>query len=62
MNELALFAGSGGGILGGHAQLALERTKAAIGYFGDARIENTLPPDALVVPCEYIQAMNWSEC
>ncbi|MGB3128028.1 MAG: hypothetical protein WBB95_29795 [Pseudomonas sp.] len=45
-----------------HAELALERAKAAIGYFGDARIENTVPPDVLVVPCEYIQAMNWSEC
>jgi len=45
-----------------HAQLALERAKAAIGYFGDARIENTVPPDRLTVPCEYIQAMNWSEC
>ncbi|MBI6600602.1 MULTISPECIES: hypothetical protein [Pseudomonas] len=45
-----------------HAELALERAKAAIGYFGDARIENTVPSDVLVVPCEYIQAMNWSEC
>ncbi|SDS33197.1 hypothetical protein [Pseudomonas sp. bs2935] len=45
-----------------HAELALERAKAAIGYFGDARIENTVPPDVLVVPCEYIKDMNWSEC
>lgn len=45
-----------------HAQLSLERAKAAIVYFGDARIESTVPPDVLVVPCEYIQAMNWSEC
>ncbi|WP_455884704.1 hypothetical protein [Pseudomonas spelaei] len=45
-----------------HAELALERAKAAIGYFGDARIENTVPPDVLVVRCEYIQAMNWSDC
>ncbi|RYG57952.1 MAG: hypothetical protein EON56_01165 [Alphaproteobacteria bacterium] len=45
-----------------HAQLSLERAKAAIGYFGDARIENAVPPDTLVIPCEYIQDMNWSEC
>jgi len=45
-----------------HAQLSLERAKAAIGYFGDIRVENSIPADRLVVPCEYIQEMNWSEC
>lgn len=45
-----------------HAQLSLERAQAAIAYFGDAKTESTLPTDSLVIPCEYIQAMNWSEC
>ncbi|MEO8640909.1 hypothetical protein [Pseudomonas sp.] len=45
-----------------HAQLSLERAQAAIAYFGDTKTESTLPPDRLVVPCEYIQAMNWSDC
>lgn len=44
-----------------HAQLSLERAKAAIGYFGDAKVESAVPPDTLVIPCEYVQAMNWSE-
>ena len=45
-----------------HAQLALERAQAAIAYFGDTRTASAVPPDRLMVPCEYIQAMNWSEC
>jgi hypothetical protein len=45
-----------------HAQLSLERAQAAIAYFGDAKTESTVPTDSLVIPCEYIQAMNWSEC
>lgn len=45
-----------------HAQLSLERAQAAIAYFGDTKTESTVPPDHLMVPCEYIQAMNWSEC
>lgn len=45
-----------------HAQLSLERAKAAIAYFGDTRAESTVPDDSLVIPCEYIQEMNWSEC
>ncbi|MFU2330292.1 hypothetical protein [Pseudomonas fluorescens] len=45
-----------------HAQLSLERAQAAIAYFGDAKTESTVPTDRLVIPCEYIQAMNWSEC
>lgn len=44
-----------------HAQLSLERAKAAIGYFGDSRIENTVSKDRIVIPCEYIESMNWSE-
>ena len=44
-----------------HAQLSLERAQAAIAYFGDNKTESTVPPDSLVVPCEYIQAMNWSD-
>lgn len=45
-----------------HAQLSLERAQAAIAYFGDCKIESTVPQDSLMVPCEYIQSMNWSEC
>lgn len=45
-----------------HAQLSLERAQAAIAYFGDNRAESAVPPDRLVIPCEYVQAMNWSEC
>jgi len=45
-----------------HAELTLERAKAAIAYFGDTKTESTVPTDRLVIPCEYIQSMNWSEC
>lgn len=45
-----------------HAQLSLERAKAAIAYFGDGKTESTVPADSLMIHCEYIQAMNWSEC
>ncbi|WP_434695140.1 hypothetical protein J3P89_18000 [Pseudomonas sp. Z1-14] len=45
-----------------HAQLSLERAQAAIAYFGKTRTDSAVPPDNLIVPCEYIQAMNWSEC
>lgn len=45
-----------------HAELTLERAKAAIAYFGDAKTKSPVPTDRLVIPCEYIQAMNWSEC
>lgn len=44
-----------------HAQLSLERAKAAIEYFGDKTIENEVPPDKLLIPCQYVQDMNWSE-
>ncbi|NWF10138.1 hypothetical protein HX810_20910 [Pseudomonas salomonii] len=45
-----------------HAHLSIERAQAAIAYFGDAKTESTVPTDRLIIPCEYIQAMNWSEC
>ncbi|KPW32829.1 hypothetical protein ALP45_00150 [Pseudomonas coronafaciens pv. atropurpurea] len=45
-----------------HAQLSLERAKAAIAYFGDVKTESTVPADSLMVACEYIQGMNWSDC
>ncbi|WP_207285172.1 hypothetical protein [Pseudomonas sp. FW300-N2A2] len=46
-----------------HAQLSLERAKAAIGYFGDKTVQATVPAEnSLIIPCEYVQAMNWSEC
>lgn len=46
-----------------HAQLALERAKAAIGYFGDSTVTaNTCPDtDRLIIPCDYIQQMNWAD-
>lgn len=46
-----------------HAELSLERAKAAIAYFGDTRGESIVPKDdKLVIPCQYVQEMNWSEC
>lgn len=45
-----------------HAELALERAKAAIGYFGNRQVPVTDTPDEVVIPCEYIQELNWSEC
>lgn len=44
-----------------HAQLSLERAKAVIGYFGDRRIESSIPDSDVVIPNEYIQSMNWEE-
>ncbi|MCO5364774.1 hypothetical protein [Pseudomonas alliivorans] len=44
-----------------HAQLSLERAQAAIRYFGDTMPEGTTPPDSVVIPCDYIQDMNWTE-
>lgn len=45
-----------------HAQLSLERAKAAIAYFGDTRGESIVPKsDKLVIPCQYVEEMNWSE-
>jgi hypothetical protein len=46
-----------------HSQLSLERAKAALAYFGDTRGESIVPKaDKLVIPCQYVQDMNWSEC
>ncbi|KPW33722.1 Uncharacterized protein ALO87_01504, partial [Pseudomonas syringae pv. apii] len=44
-----------------HAQLALERAKAAIGYFGDRRVSSDVTPEVTVIPSQYIQELNWSE-
>jgi hypothetical protein len=44
-----------------HAKIAMERAKAAIGYFGDAETKSTVPDGMVTIPCEYIQSMNWSE-
>jgi len=44
-----------------HAELALERAKAAIGYFGNLRVPVTETPEEAVIPSEYIQGLNWSE-
>lgn len=46
-----------------HAELSLERAKAALAYFGDTKTISTVPTETtLIIPCEYVQTMNWSEC
>lgn len=45
-----------------HAQLSMERAKAAIGYFGDRRVESAIPDGDVTISSEYIQSMNWGEC
>ncbi|MCU1752197.1 hypothetical protein [Pseudomonas sp. 6D_7.1_Bac1] len=44
-----------------HATLALERAKAAIGYFGDSSVDVTETPDCAVIPSEYIQELGWGD-
>lgn len=44
-----------------HAELALERARAAIGYFGNLRVPVTETPEETVIPNQYIQELNWSE-
>lgn len=44
-----------------HAQLAMERAKAAIGYFGDLSVASTVPDGELIIPSEYIQGMGWGD-
>jgi hypothetical protein len=47
----------------GHAELALERARAALGYFGDLSISNEAPvATKLIIPNEYIQGMGWGDC
>lgn len=45
-----------------HAQLSLERAKAAIGYFGDRHSHSEIPDGDVVIASEYIQSMNWDDC
>ncbi|MFW9085622.1 hypothetical protein ACOI7N_13810 [Pseudomonas sp. P2758] len=45
-----------------HAQLSLERGKAAIGYFGNLEVESTVPAEAVTIPSEYIQGLSWGDC
>ncbi|WP_455827881.1 hypothetical protein [Pseudomonas kilonensis] len=44
-----------------HAQLSMERAKAAIGYFGNHEVESTVPTEAVTIPSEYIQGLNWED-
>jgi hypothetical protein len=44
-----------------HAELALERARAAIGYFGNASVPVSSTPETTVIPSAYIQELNWSE-
>ena len=45
-----------------HAQLSMERAKAAIGYFGSLEIESAVPAEAVTIPNEYIQGLGWGDC
>ncbi|MNC56299.1 hypothetical protein D3C75_1058850 [compost metagenome] len=45
-----------------HAQLSMERAKAAIGYFGNLEVESTIPTGAVTIPSEYIQGLGWGDC
>ena len=44
-----------------HAQLSMERAKAAIGYFGNLEVESAVPAEAVTIPNEYIQSMGWGD-
>lgn len=44
-----------------HAQLSIERAKAAIGYFGNLEVESTVPAEAVTIPNEYIQGLGWGD-
>ena len=44
-----------------HAQLSMERAKAAIGYFGNLEVESAVPAEAVTIPNEYIQGMGWGD-
>lgn len=46
-----------------HAELSLERAKAALAYFGDTKTISKVPTETtLIIPCQYVQDMNWSDC
>ena len=44
-----------------HAQLSMERAKAAIGYFGNDQVESVIPDAVVTIPNEYIQGLNWED-
>ena len=47
----------------GHAELTLERARAALGYFGDLSVTNEAPvTDKLIIPNEHIQGLGWGYC
>lgn len=47
----------------GHAELTLERARAALGYFGDLTVTNEVPDsDKLIIPNEHIQGLGWGYC
>ncbi|WDG77311.1 hypothetical protein PUP68_21690 [Pseudomonas chlororaphis] len=46
----------------GHAELTLERARAALGYFGDLSVMNEAPvAEKMIIPNEYIQGMGWGD-
>jgi len=47
----------------GHAKTAMERAKAALGYFGDLTVTNEAPvAKTLIIPNEHIQGLGWGDC
>jgi len=44
-----------------HAQLAMERAKAAIGYFGNSEVVSQVPVGQVTIPNEYIQGLGWGD-
>jgi hypothetical protein len=47
----------------GHAQMSLERAKAAIGYFGDLSVDSKAHgAETLIIPNAYIQQQPWGDC
>lgn len=44
-----------------HAQLSMERAKAAIGYFGNLEVESAIPAEDVTIPNEYIQGLGWGD-
>jgi hypothetical protein len=46
-----------------HAEMSLERARAAIGYFGDLSVNSSAhDADLLIIPNEYIQQQPWGDC
>ena len=44
-----------------HAQLSMERAKAASGYFGNLEVESAVPDEVVTIQNEYIQGLSWGD-